>query len=362
MALLGPFSLALTLAASPARAADPAPKLSATGLYADFASKTVDPANELFTPQYPLWSDAAEKTRWIRLPPGARIDAAAMDRWVFPVGTRFWKEFSFRDEGGKLRRVETRYIEKLGEDDWTFASYQWNADETEATLVPQGGAKNVFPIGGGLSHDIPSLGECRTCHSRGGDRVLGFDALQLSNDAEAHAGPGLDLAALAARGLITRAPASPPKIAGTPAARAARGYLHGNCGHCHNEQGFAFRTGLFMRYQAEGAATDADQPLVKSAVGRRTAKFKIPGIPVTYRVKPGDVGASAVWYRMSQRSGVLQMPPAGTKRPDPAGLAAVKAWIEELTPVPAQRSKLLAAFAARLEDELARTRAELTPE
>jgi len=321
--------LAASLAAAPARAAEPAPKLSLTGLYADAATKTVDPLNEVFSPRYPLWSDGAVKTRWIRLPPGGAIDKTDPDRWVFPVGTRFWKEFSFRDERGRPHRVETRYLEKVGADDWTFASYAWDADETDAALVPAAGLKDRFPLGGGLSHDVPSLGECRACHARGGDRALGYDAVQLA---------GVD-------------PSFPP------AARAALGYVHGNCGHCHNPQGLAARTGMFLRYQS--GAPLSGQPAFETAVGRLTKKFKIPGQAETYRIKPRDPAASAVYYRMSRRVGYPQMPPTGTKLADPDGLAVVLRWIEELTPARDARPERVRALAERLRAEIERTSARL---
>lgn len=354
--------LATFLCAVPARAAEPAPLLSQTGLYLDIASKTVDPANELFTPQYPLWSDGAEKSRWIRLPPGAKIDTTDMDRWVFPVGTKFWKEFSFRGENGKRQRVETRILEKLGPDAWSFASYAWSGDESDAALVSASGARDVFPIGGGLRHDIPSAGECRFCHARGGDRALGFEALQLSKDGEGSPGPGLDLEALVARGLLTRAPESRPRItAATPAGRAARGYLHGNCGHCHNPQGAASRSGMFVRYQIQGVPREADQPIFQTAVGRLTQRFKIPGRDETFRIKPGDSAASAVYYRMSRRVGFPQMPPMGTKKTDSEGLAAVLEWIEEFAPARARadRGDRFRAIAERLRAEMDRTRERL---
>jgi mono/diheme cytochrome c family protein len=335
-----------------------APRLSQTGLYADIASKTVDPANEIFAPQYPLWTDGAVKTRWVRLPPGGRIDTSNMDRWVFPVGTKLWKEFSFRDGAGVLRRVETRMIEKRGADDWSFASYVWNDDESDAVLAPSEGLPDHFPIGGGLSHDIPGTGDCNYCHSRGGDRVLGFDALQLSADRDGPPGPGLDLAALAARGLLTRAPDRQPKIAApTAAARGARGYLHGNCGHCHNPEGAASATGMFLRHQIDGVAREEDQPIVATAVGKRTRGFDIPGRAETYRLKPGDPDASAVYYRMGRRGGSEQMPPLGTKKADPKGLSLVLEWIKELPPSGAEESARLRAYARRLEEEIARTSA-----
>src|SRR5690606_35012367 len=86
----------------------PAPPLhlADTGLYADFVHRELHPEVVTFTPQYPLWSDGATKRRFLRLPPGTAIDASDPEHWVFPVGTRLWKEFAFE------RRIETRYLER----------------------------------------------------------------------------------------------------------------------------------------------------------------------------------------------------------------------------------------------------------
>src|SRR5687768_16524432 len=69
--------------------------LSETGLYAGGGTSEIDPRNRPFSPQYPLWTDGAAKKRWIRLPEGTAIDATNLSKWDFPIGTRFWKEFSF---------------------------------------------------------------------------------------------------------------------------------------------------------------------------------------------------------------------------------------------------------------------------
>ena len=55
----------------------------------------------------------------VRLPPGTAVDGSRPEGWVFPAGTRFWKEFSFG------RRVETRFLEKQADGSWTYASYIW---------------------------------------------------------------------------------------------------------------------------------------------------------------------------------------------------------------------------------------------
>src|SRR5687767_9983187 len=138
LAFLTPVEvIAQTPATSPPR------NLQDTGLYADFKTLQVDSKHLAFSPQYPLWSDGAAKRRWISLPPGTVIDGSDPDAWVFPVGTRFWKEFSFDGQ-----RVETRYLERQADGQWLYAAYAWSPDGREAHLAPDRGRMGVYPLGG----------------------------------------------------------------------------------------------------------------------------------------------------------------------------------------------------------------------
>src|SRR5437588_3047152 len=74
--------------------ADPLATLMGTGLCADKACLQINPGISAYTPQFALWADTATKRRWIYLPPGAQIDTSNMDYWVFPMGTKIWKEFT----------------------------------------------------------------------------------------------------------------------------------------------------------------------------------------------------------------------------------------------------------------------------
>ena len=120
-----------TAAAETEAAAPVAPRfLSDTGLYANVAKLKIDPRNRTFSPQYPLWSDGATKRRWVRLPEGSMIDVADLAKWDLPVGTKFWKEFSFNG-----RKVETRFLWQTRKGHWVFASYAWNEAQTNAELA-----------------------------------------------------------------------------------------------------------------------------------------------------------------------------------------------------------------------------------
>jgi hypothetical protein len=171
------------------------------------------PVVEAFSPQYPLWTDGATKHRSISLP--SPIDASG-DVWQFPVGTKLTKEFSF---GGVV--AETRVMEKTARG-WQYA------------VIP-GARVEVAP---GVAHVVPRTTDCQVCHTEG---PLGFSALQLSGDRDpnaAHREPavGIDLGGLIDRGMLRgyRGPRAPRIAARTPTERAALGYLHGNCGGCHN--------------------------------------------------------------------------------------------------------------------------------
>jgi hypothetical protein len=311
--------LALPLMVGIARAEAPA-SLRDTGLYAEGLRVRSD--HLAFSPQYPLWSDGADKQRWIYLPPGTSIDASGAD-WRFPVGTRFWKQFSVAG-----RRIETRVIER---DDrgWNFRAYAWNAAGTEATLVPAAGADVPSPGG---SYKIPAEADCRACHEGRPTPVLGFSLLQLSPDRDPGAlragAPGEDLRTLAARGVLRGLPSSAlaraPRIdAATATARAALGYLYANCGHCHNQGGPL--AGLEMTLDP----TEGTAALLGSTFGR-VSRFLPPGAsgdPV--RIVAGRPDLSVVVARMRARDPLMRMPPLGTSAVDTEGLAVIERWIRE---------------------------------
>lgn len=300
--------------------------LAETGLFADTTSKTIMPDAMAFEPTYWLWSDGAGKRRWLSLPPGTHIDTSAMDEWVFPIGTKLWKEFS-RD--GLM--LETRLIERYGDgpEDYWMGAFVWNVAQTEAVLAPEGQADV-----NGTTHDAPAQKQCLACHRGERGRVLGFSALQLSRAPdERRTGP--TLADVAARGLLSHAPAGASGalqyvIAGEPGATAAVGYLHANCGHCHNHNGTAWPdTQMVLRVSSH----ETEGPVESTALYRSLAGQKVQywrGGAITQRLAPGAPDASAVVARMSVRGSEDQMPPLATENVDSEGVASVIAWIRSL--------------------------------
>ena len=256
------IALGISLPGSTAVDAPLAANLRDTGLFEDGSVERIRAANAPFTPHFPLWTDGQSKRRWIYLPPGTAIDKSDPDRWEFPRGTRAWKEFS------AAGRVETRLIERLADGSWRFASYVWNAAGTEATLAPAGG----LPGKG-----IPSRQDCLACHEGAPAPLLGFSAVQLGG-------------AIAAK---------------TAEERAALGYLHGNCGHCHNACALE-ATGLFF-------AQSAVAPERSAVVTRASAAAHAPEI----------------LRRVRSANPYVRMPPLGVSVTDARGLETVEQWIHD---------------------------------
>lgn len=281
--------------------------LSQQGLYADITIGALAPGVVEYRPLYELWSDGATKTRWISLP--ASIDTADMDRWRFPVGTKLFKEFVV---GGK--RIETRMLHHLTDgdrtEDWFMGAFLWNEDGSDAVFVEEG-AKNAL----GTMHDVPRAVKCRDCHEGEPGRVLGFSAIQLS-----HAGPGPTTMEIAG--------ATFP-MPGDPVTAAAYGYLHANCGTCHNPVGPGFNdVDMILRIDvAETGGDPADARIHTTTANAALQRWLVP--PFTNRMVPGDSTMSALIAR-GPNSLDQMPPPLATEVVDDAGVAAVTAWIDAL--------------------------------
>jgi hypothetical protein len=217
-----------------------------------------------------------------------------------------------------------------GPDDFLYAAYQWRDDESEADHVPNG----VDDVRG-TAHDIPDVDSCTRCHGPyppgGGlpSRYLGFAALQLS-----HNGPGVTMASLSMAGALSQPAPAGFEVPGTPVEKAALGYLHANCGNCHNDSpsGLLFPA---MDTFIKTSDTTVDQTGTYTTVVDQATQFYIKPPTCLMRVIGGDPENSCVYDRMLQRGSdsmknTAQMPPIATDVVDAVGAAEVSAWITSL--------------------------------
>jgi hypothetical protein len=313
------------------------------GLYVEGSCEITQPGVRSFTPRFVLWSDDADKERFIYLPPGSNIITDDPDNWAFPVGTRVYKTFSHDGV-----RLETRLLEKIstgvGPSTWRMVSYAWNAAQNAVTEAPVTGMQNVL----GTQHDIPSGEDCQSCHSGSLDVLNGFSAIQLN-----HSGTAVSLQTLIDEARlvtintpITAADADAPGQ-GT-SAQAALGYLHANCGHCHRAAPMeaddcgrlpvglassACRTGLHMWLRVADETVE-DTTSFTTGVGQ-FSNYRIDFATTPCRIEPMDTEHSVALLRMMSRTTSVEMPPLGTEIPDPAGIATLEAWIADLPATPA---------------------------
>jgi hypothetical protein len=264
-----------------------------------------------FAPRFELWSDGAEKRRWIYLPPGTQIDSSDPDAWIFPPGTKLWKEFT-RDGV----RVETRLLFKHGSEAsaWTLVPYVWGGDG-DAWQTPEG-LTNALAT----RHEVPSASQCTGCHGGTRSAVLGFSAVQLPWFGE---GGAVGLADLVGRGRLTDAVIR-TEIPGDATTRAALGYLHVNCSHCHNQQ---------RPDRSEPCCFNPQSPIDFSL---RTRELDEPASTATYRTAIGEVflpgysGDSNAMQRVRSRDPWWGMPALGTEQIDHEGVQLLERWIGAL--------------------------------
>jgi hypothetical protein len=300
----------------------PPDALECTGLYASLAAKVIANRVKEFSPAVPLWSDGAEKKRWIYLPPGTKIDNSKPGEWMFPVGTKAWKEFS-RDG----RRVETRLWQKVQNNFWVKATYAWNLDETAAITSPGGN----IPLPQGGTYHIPTPDECQQCHRGRTDRLLGFEHVSLGLPGAT----GVTLQDLVAQGRLTDPPARTTLAIGddgTGAAAAPLAWLHINCGTtCHNanSNAVAYAAGMILRLDP----TKLDGRSAQEFDTLRTT-IGVSGKSTTWngrtRIVAGNAAGSVLFQLITSRGVANQMPPIATSIVDQANDALVQAWINKM--------------------------------
>jgi hypothetical protein len=312
-----------------ADAGTPPGTLECTGLYANISTKQVAAGVREYAPAVQLWSDGADKRRWIQIPPGMKIDASDPNEWKFPVGTKVWKEFSV---AGK--RVETRLWQKREERFWIPTTYAWNAGESQATLTKGGDVQGPA----GLYH-IPLQDECEDCHRGRTDRILGFEQVSLGLEGAT----GLVLEQLVAENLIEPAPARTKLEVGddgTGLAVEPLKWLHANCGTtCHNGNSNAKAYGAKMRLRLDPELLDGRSPAqFDSLLTTLNVTVNSPNWFGQTRVTPGIPEASLlvtlISNRRSDNPAANQMPPIASRVVDRAAVDMVVQWIRSMPRAP----------------------------
>ena len=312
-------------------------KLSETGLFSSATGQTLAPGVIPYTINAEPWADHAVAERVIAVPNELSIKAAGA-AWSFPKDSVFAKTLSLDMEHGKpssRRRVETQILHFDGID-WQTYSYQWNDEQSDASLLAAAGAERSFDIvdaqapGGKRQQTWRFSGraECQRCHNKWSGSALGFITPQLNreHDYEDSAASQLDTLAhikIFETPLPTekRPQLANPRDESADKDGRARAYLQTNCAHCH-------------RMHAGGsviAQMHYDLPLDKTnMVGARPSQGTF-GIHAAQVIAPGDPFRSVLLYRMAKLGGG-RMPHIGSTEVDRAGVELIYDWLRQMLP------------------------------
>jgi uncharacterized repeat protein (TIGR03806 family) len=284
----------------------------------------------------PLFSDYAEKFRFVKLPAGTHATYREDVAFEFPVGTVIAKTFAYprdaSDPSKGRRLIETRIL-KHEPDGWVGLPYIWNDAQTEATLDVAGDTVDVSWIhmdGKPRTNNyiIPNVNQCKGCHKLGDAMTpIGPKARHLNRNFAYPEGKENQLAHWTRRGALAGAPspAEAPRLAvwddptsGTLDDRA-RAWLEINCAHCHNPEGPARNSGLdLLASQRNPTTSGVYKPPVAAGIGSGGLE---------YDIVPGGPDKSILVYRIASTHPGVMMPELGKRLVHEEGVALVRRWI-----------------------------------
>ena len=258
----------------------------------------------------PLFSDYAEKDRYVFVPQGQSAAFDPEGKLVFPVGSAIIKTFSFG-----AAKVETRVLLHRASG-WVALPYVWRGDD--AVLMRAGTRVDVTVKGQAISYAVPNVNQCKECHAYDG-------AIQPIGPKAANIDAG-QLAAWRTAGMLTgeaQVVAMPRwDDAAAPIAARARAYLDVNCGHCHNPKGAASNSGLYLGWTQSSP--------VALGIGKRPVAAGRGSGGYDFAIEAGHPDRSIMVHRMESIEPGVAMPEVGRATVHQEGVALVRAWIARL--------------------------------
>ncbi len=316
-------------------------KLSSYRFFTDGVAQTPNDRVVGYDLNTPLFSDYANKHRFIWLPDGTQITYDADGVFVFPDGAVIIKTFGYltdiRDPALGERLLETRLLVNTGLS-WQSVVYQWNDEQTEATLLIAGaiveGVSWIHSDGASRTVDyiIPNTNQCTNCHERASlVKPIGPQARHLNRDYDYGAGPVNQLTHLATVGYLTGAPADPTSAPSAPifdddatgtVEERARAWLDINCAHCHNPQGLARTSGLDLSHD-QTTASQYGVCKTPVAAGAGSGGFQ-------YDIVPGTPDESILVFRIESIVPGIRMPELLRTIVHDESVAVVRQWITDI--------------------------------
>jgi uncharacterized repeat protein (TIGR03806 family) len=270
----------------------------------------------------PLFSDYAEKQRFMHLPAGASIEVDVTGKLAFPIGTALVKSFGYPTQAGGLNVIETRVLLHRA-DGWVALPYVWRADGSDADLRVGGTRIPIHfkkPKGQrmDISYGVPNKNQCKQCHSSDGVIMpIGPVWQNLVFPRNGDRAAILQSAHFADKELPLEAQWN--DLASGALDQRARAYLRVNCGHCHAPKGSASNSGLIL----DGSARD----MTAYGIGKRPVAAGRASGDMDFVIEPGRPDRSILINRMKSTDPGIAMPELGRAAVHDEGVALLEEWI-----------------------------------
>jgi uncharacterized repeat protein (TIGR03806 family) len=285
----------------------------------------------------PLFTDYAYKKRFVVLPVGEKVAFNTDSVLQFPVGTVLIKTFYYPIDERNLtlgnRIIETRLLIHDKNKGWDALTYIWNEDQSDAILEIAGDTKSVSwtDISGKkntIDYAIPNRNQCKGCHNKYEKmEPIGPSARQLNKTVLIEKSKKHQLTYFKEIGLLSgdiELGKIPSFVSWETADldKKARAYLDINCAHCHNKNGPASTSGLFLEYnQTDSTAFGFNKAPVAAGKGSGNLKYDI------VKGKPKE---SILLYRMQSLDPGVMMPELGRTIHHKEGIQLIKDWIAKM--------------------------------
>lgn len=336
-------------------------RLTDSGLFTNVARHQVAPGVLPFSVNAEQWSDGALAERFVAVPGNDPIRVAPRPRAIpgsmfsratdFPLNSVLMKTLSadlVQGDPGSRRRIETQILHFDGRE-WQAYTYEWNDEQTDATLVDRAGKNRTLNVrsadgDGGQSSvtwRFAARAECIRCHNPWSEYTLGFNIPQLNRSHDFGGTIDNQIRTYRHIGLLTESSEQPDSIIAPNDMRPveslprlappfdehenlnarARSYLHANCGHCHRNNGGG-SSYIFLQHDLSLKDT--------KAIGTRPTQGTF-GIHEAQVLVPGDPFRSILYFRLA-KVGPGHMPHLGARQVDEQGLKLIHDWIRSLPP------------------------------
>jgi uncharacterized repeat protein (TIGR03806 family) len=299
-------------------------------------------ANEgvlLYEPITPLFTDYAWKTRFVWMPKGVQATVNEKGIIEYANGAVLIKNFfyphDFANATNGKNMVETRLLIKKN-DEWEAFTYVWNKEQTDAVLTKVGDVKavnwkNETGKAMAINYVVPNKNQCKSCHQNNNVlKPIGTKVKNLNKNLKYSDGSTMnqlkkwmEMGYLKSENILEKFPAVADWTdENAPLEARAKSYLEANCGHCHNPEGQARTTGLYL------TTDETDRSHLGFCKGPVAAGKGSGGRKVS--IHPGDAEKSILTFRMKSTDPGIMMPELGRVTTHEEGVALVEKWIESL--------------------------------